>query len=103
MHDIRTKLRDAVFAAIDELNEQRPAEARLTKSLETALAGEDGPLDSLAFVNLVVALEQRLDAILPVPISLLDDERLDPTSGHFRSVQTLLDYLQQLGATGTDD
>jgi acyl carrier protein len=96
MPEIRTQLRDAVFAAIDELNAQRPPDQRLPKALDTALTGEHGPLDSLAFVNLIVALEQRLDAMFGTTMSLLDDERLDPTAGQFRTVQALIDYLETI-------
>jgi acyl carrier protein len=96
MPEIRTQLRDAVFAAIDELNAQRPPHERLPKALDTALTGEHGPLDSLAFVNLIVALEQRLDAMFGTTMSLLDDERLDPTAGQFRTVQALIDYLETM-------
>jgi acyl carrier protein len=96
MPEIRTQLRDAVFAAIDELNAHRPPHERLPKALDTALTGEHGPLDSLAFVNLIVALEQRLDAIFGTTMSLLDDDRLDPTAGQFRTVQALIDYLETL-------
>lgn len=94
--ELRTQLRDVVFAAIDEVNEQRAPDARLEKTLDTALTGEHGPLDSLGFVNLVVAIEQRLDAIVGAPVSLLDDERLDPTADHFRTVKTLVEYLEQI-------
>jgi acyl carrier protein len=96
MPELRAQLREAVYAAIDELNAQRPPHQRLPKALDTALTGEHGPLDSLAFVNLIVALEQRLDAMFGTTMSLLDDERLDPTAGQFRTVQALIDYLETL-------
>jgi acyl carrier protein len=96
MQDRQTQLRDLVFAAFDELNEQRPVPERLAKSLDTPLAGEHGALDSLGFVNFIVALEQRLDAAFGVPISLLDDERLDPTAGQFRTVRAFVEFLDQM-------
>jgi acyl carrier protein len=88
-----------VFSAIDELNEQRVPHERLAKSPDTALTGEHGPLDSLAFVNLIVALEQRLDGIFGTPLNLLDDEHLDPTAGQFRTVGALVDYLERIRQT----
>ena len=96
MTDISSQLRDAVFGAIDELNELRPPAERIDKSLDTPLTGENGPLDSLGFVNLIVAVEQRLDSVFTTSVSLLDDEMLDPTAGHFRTVGALIDYLEQV-------
>lgn len=96
MADISSQLRDAVFGAIDELNELRSPAERIVKSLDTTLTGEGGPLDSLGFVNFIVAVEQRLDSVFTSSVSLLDDEMLDPTAGHFRTVGALLDYLEQL-------
>ena len=102
MRDLQAELRDAVFGAIDELNGQRAPGERLVKSVETALTGEAGPLDSLAFVNFVVALEQRLDTVFGTPVSLLDDEQLDPTASQFRTVQSLIDYLHQMQPNASD-
>jgi acyl carrier protein len=49
------RIEKAVFAAIEELNEFLPVALR--KEKETVLSGA---LDSLQFVNLVVALEDQL-------------------------------------------
>lgn len=96
MTDISAQLRDAVFGAIDELNQLRPSDQQIAKSLDTTLTGEHGPLDSLGFVNLIVAIEQRLDSILTSSVSLLDDEMLDPTAGHFRTVGAMIEYLKKI-------
>lgn len=96
MTDISAQLRDAVFGAIDELNELRPPDEQIAKSLDSTLTGEGGPLDSLGFVNLIVAIEQRLDSIFTSSVSLLDDEMLDPTAGHFRTVGALIEYLKKI-------
>lgn len=96
MQDLQSIIRDAVFAAIDELNEQRAPHERLTKALDGRLAGDDSPLDSLAFVNLIVGVEQRLDGVLGTPVSLLDDERLDPTDASFSTVGSFITYLESL-------
>lgn len=98
MTDTATQLREAVYATLDDLNAQRPASERLAKALDTPLSGANGALDSLAFVNFIVMLEQRLDGSLAMPVSLLDDERLDPTAPHFQTVGNLITYLAALRA-----
>lgn len=96
MDEIRGQLRDAVFLALDELNGLRAADDQLVKSLDTHLTGERGSLDSLGVVNLIVILEQRLDEIFGKSVSLLDDERLDPTAGPFNTVGSLIEHLERL-------
>ncbi|HXH24138.1 MAG TPA: acyl carrier protein [Vicinamibacterales bacterium] len=94
--ELRTRLVDVVFASLDELNEQRAPEERLRKALETPLVGDGGSLDSLGLVNLIVILEERLDAVIGAPVTLLDDEHLDPSAGHFATVGTLVAHLETL-------
>jgi acyl carrier protein len=96
MQEMRTTLREAIYGAIDDLNDVRAADAQVGKSLDTCLTGADGALDSLGFVNFVVALEQRLDAALGTPISLLDAEQLDPEAGPFRTVESLIEHLEAM-------
>ena len=96
MQEIRTAVLEAIYRAIDDLNDVRAADAEVPKSLDACLTGDAGAFDSLAFVNFVVALEQRLEVRLGTPVSLLDDERLDPEAGPFRTVATLVDHLEQM-------
>ena len=102
MYEIRGQLRDAVFAALDELNALRAQDEQLPKSLDTPLTGERGSLDSLGVVNLIVILEQRLDEIVGKSVSLLDDERLDPTAGQFNTVGSLVGHLERLLSAPAD-
>ncbi|MCC7009041.1 MAG: hypothetical protein IT184_09515 [Acidobacteria bacterium] len=102
MSEIREALTTAVFDAIDEVNALRPATDQLPKTLETELVGEAGRLDSLGVVNLIVALEPRVEAVLRSPVSLLADERFDPGAGAFRTVASLVEHLLRLGAGDRD-
>ena len=102
-HDRLTRLRELMFAALDELNEQRPVTERLPKALDTELTGDRGALDSLGFVNLVVALEGRIETEFGVSISLLDDERLDPTAPQFRTVGAFVEFLSETLARSLHD
>ena len=59
-----------IYRAIDEVNLLIPAGQRLTKSERTALIGADGALDSLAFLNLIVATEENIASLCGVTIPL---------------------------------
>ena len=73
MHDspaMRDQLLKHVYSAIDELNQQLPPGERLEKSENAVLTGSEGALESLAFLNLIVATEDRVNAALGVSINL---------------------------------
>jgi acyl carrier protein len=91
-----------VFATLDELNAQRSASNRLAKSADTILAGEGGSLDSLAFVNLVVGIERRLDEELGLVVTFFDDDAMDLAAGPFRTVGALIDHIAALAAQRAD-
>lgn len=67
---MRDKLLQHVYSAIDELNQQLPAGERIAKSEATVLTGSDGALESLAFLNLIVATEDRVNAAYATTINL---------------------------------
>ena len=90
------KVIQAIFDAIDEINEQYPEEQRLTKSADTVLFGESGKLDSLGLVNLVVATEQRLEEIFDVSLTLADEKAMSQKNSPFRTVGTLAEYISNL-------
>ena len=69
-NDMRDKLLQHVFSAIDELNQQLPPAERIAKSEATVLTGSDGALESLAFLNLIVATEDRVNAAFSTSINL---------------------------------
>ena len=83
------KIDAAIHAAIDELNLGLPADRRLDKDPATALIGEDGRLESLDLINLVVATEQQVEDALGVSVALSDlvadgDTERFATIGSFR-------------------
>jgi hypothetical protein len=64
---------ELVYAAVDEINGQLPAGSRLAKQADTVLLGDGAALDSLAFVNLLVAVEGGVERAGGPPIGLLDE------------------------------
>lgn len=95
----REKVIDAIHRAIDQVNQLRPEGFKLPKTLDTVLLGESGTLDSLGFVNLVVAAEEQLEQSLGRPIVLTDEEALTAPTGPFRTVGSLVDHVLSILAT----
>ncbi len=82
----------AVFSAIDDVNQLLPAEHRLEKSLDAPILGPTAVLDSMDFVNLIAALEDRIAAELGMALSLVGREA---GRGTFKTVGTLVTYISQ--------
>ncbi len=92
----------AIYTAIDEVNEQLPSGAQLAKSPDSILFGQSGALDSLGLVSLIVAVEQSVENELGATVTLADEKALSQRNSPFRSVSTLAEYIQQLLANGNN-
>jgi len=87
-----------VYESIADLNQQLPPGQRIEKSPATVLFGEDGKLDSLGLANLIVITEQRIEEFFGFAIGLTEDDPFSPSTGHFRTVQSLATYISQSAA-----
>lgn len=89
-------VRSVVRATLDELDAQLPAERRLAGREDAAILGEDTVLDSLAVLNLLVAVEERCADELGLAVDLLDERLLADRDGPLRSVASLVAHLEGL-------
>jgi len=71
------KIQGIVSCAIDRLNELLPTSQSLPKERTTILLGRGGWLDSMGFVNLLVALEEELEKQLGITASIADEVMMD--------------------------
>jgi acyl carrier protein len=85
----------AVFDAVDEVNGQLPAERRVPKSLDAVLYGGPGGLDSLGLVNIIVAVEERIEEF-GGPIALADEKAMSQKHSPFATIGSLVDYVSKL-------
>lgn len=91
------KLTQVIFDAIDEINEQIPEKQRkLTKSVDTVLLGESGKLDSLELVTLIIAIEQKLEDLFEVSITLSDEKAMSQKNSPFTTIGALTEYISKL-------
>jgi acyl carrier protein len=86
----------AVFSAVDEVNQQLPKEQQLEKSIGTVLVGQSGKLDSLGLVNLIVTVEQKIEEEFGITITLTDDEAMSQEDSPFETIGKLIDYVSLL-------
>jgi len=90
------RISKAVFAAVDDLNQQLPAGVQIDKSLDAPLYGASGKLESLDFVTLIMEVEEKINAAFGTDITIADDNLLSKERSPFSTLGTLNDYLQEL-------
>lgn len=92
----RAALQQLVVAGLREVIEQsdRPMPATIDET--TSLIGKQAVLDSLALVTLIVDLEQRVEEEFGAALTLADDRAMSQRSSPFRTVGSLVAYLEQL-------
>ncbi len=85
-----------VYAAIDEVNAQSADGVAIAKAPDARLLGRDGGVDSLTFVNLVVAIEEQIQNELGQSVVLVDEDSMALQEHPFRTVGTLADYVRKI-------
>ncbi len=68
----------------------------ITSTPDTKLFGNDGILDSMGLVNLVVSLEERIQEEYDVAITLADESAMSLSKSPFLTVASLADYIEEL-------
>jgi acyl carrier protein len=86
----------AIYESISDLNVQLPQEQRVEKSPQAVLFGAGGKLDSLSLANFIVIAEQKLYDSLGLQINLTEDDPFSPNTGHFRTIESLANYVSDL-------
>ena len=85
-----------IFKALEDINDERPNEAKLQITPETSLFGKNSELDSLSLVSLIVDVEETISKASGRQISLTDDRALEQSVSPFTTVRTLTEYILQL-------
>ena len=93
---MKDKIVKIIIAAANELNEEEEISVSEELSLSTRLFGENGVLDSMGLVSLVVAVEQAIDEELDASVSLADEKALSQKNSPYRTVETLAEYAEKL-------
>jgi len=90
------KIQQLIFNVIDEINLELPREKQLEKSVDTVLYGETGTLDSMGLVNLIVAIEKKVEEELEVAITIASEKAISMNNSPFRTIGTITDYVASL-------
>jgi acyl carrier protein len=92
----RNQITDIIFNSIDEVNSLLPEERHIDKSIDTVFSGSSSGLDSLALVNLIVAIEKELENKFDISVVLADERAMKQAENPFSSVQILANYIYNM-------
>ena len=84
---------DLIYEAVDEVNDHLMPTAQLPKSRNAIILGDGGSLDSLAVVNLLAAIEDKLEARGKTRASLLNLLSDEESAAKLRTVETVLNAI----------
>jgi acyl carrier protein len=85
-----------IYQVLDEFNQELPAGLKLAAAPDTLLYGENGQLDSINLVHLIVAVEEKIEHEFGVTITLADDRALSMRNSPFAAVSSLSAYVTSL-------
>ena len=91
-----SKALELVYAAVDQVNAQAIDDTKIVKDPATPLLDGDGGVDSLALVNLVVALEQIVFDETGDTIAIVDEDVYSSPDSPFRTLGSLAAHLEKL-------
>ena len=91
----RTSILTTVLGAVEQTNRSRVPGQQLQASPEAPLFGAPSPLDSLGLVALLIDIEEAF-ADQGHTIVLSDERALSQSRSPFRTISSLVDYIEQL-------
>ena len=92
---MKKKLLNVIYSSIDEINSSLPINSKIDKNEHTVIFGE-GKIDSLAFVNFIISIEENVNKEFRASIDLTNEEMLMEDSSPFQTVNTLANYIERL-------
>ena len=93
---MREEILALVYAAIDDVNAQSAKGPLLKKAADAPLLSGKSGVDSLTFVNLMVALEEQIQTTTGKSLVLVDENSMALQEHPFRTVGTLAAYVEQV-------
>ena len=91
----RDQVQQAVLGAVRDVS-RRPGLPKLGTESDEKLFGDQGKLDSLGLVELVVAVEEHVADDLGVTVTLADEKALSRHRSPFRTVGDLVDFVDEI-------
>ena len=86
---------EAIYSAIDEINNQLPTAQQLAKQEDTIILGEGGTLDSLGTIQLLVTIEEHIATTVGGNVDLMDGNLLSLQDDSLQSIGSLTHFIME--------
>jgi len=83
-----------VYLSVDEINFE--LDSKLEKIESENLFSADSKLDSMGLVNFIVDVEERIQDHFKLELTLADDKAMSQIRSPFRTIASLVDYIEVL-------
>ena len=97
----RNDIAKIVLETLHELGEDLNIDALKIADEQTRLFGVKSSLDSIALVNFIADVEERISDELEIEIVLANQNAMSRTHSPFRKVSSCIDYIVELITNGT--
>jgi hypothetical protein len=84
-----------IYSALDDIEAKSIGGAPVEKAADTPLLGSSSGVDSLTFVNLIVALEARIQEATGRSVVLVDEDSMAADEHPFRTIGSLAVYAEK--------
>ena len=91
------KILEALYAAVDVVNEQLPPQAQLGKTAETIITGDDAGFDSMGLISFILAVESQTEGLFSQPLNLAENLLASEASHLPETLNELADLITGLG------
>lgn len=98
--EIQSRVTNALYRSLDELNVLLPKSERIPKTTDAPLFGGGSSLDSVNLVNLIVSLENHLEQEAFQNVKLTEDPRFFQNAPAFKTVGSLIRFIVETLARG---
>jgi len=93
---VRKELVALIVKTLQEIDGHQTREMPRDVGSETPLFGQEGILDSVGLVTLIVAVEQAIEDTFGVSVSLADEKAMSQQYSPYRTTATLAEYAQRI-------
>lgn len=93
---MREDILTLVYSAMDEVDPLSADGSRLEKTPDARLLGSEKGVDSLTFVNLVVAIEEQIHKKWGKSVVLVDEDNMVLQEHPFRTIGAMAEYVERV-------
>jgi acyl carrier protein len=94
------KILALIIAAANDLNQKLENKIPIDRGVDAPLYGQEGVLDSLGLVSLLVSVEQSIEDQHHVKLTLADERAMSQKRSPFQTIGSLVEYVARLMRNG---